>query len=239
MSIFGSSGKKYKRLAEKYINMANDVQDVQSAEDFKRGLLANIRENRMANAMVSVGNYSDDYSSSSVAGAKANINSAFVGDTAYSYESSDRAQLIQDYTEIAQKYYEKYQKKQKKNAMLGSIGGAVVGAVVGVATGGFGLGLTALGGGLLGAQAGQGVGQILSGTGQEEQGISNLIGAGATAYRFDTANKMKEGYDNISSIYQSYLGSRVYGNRYQVASLMNNMEEKDVEIVTLLGGYRP
>lgn len=236
MNIFGSSGKKYKRLAEKYINMANDVQDVQSAEDFKRGLLANIRENRMANAMVSVGNYSDDYTSSSVAGAKANINSAFVGDTAYSYESSDRAQLIQDYTETAQKYYQKYQKKQNKRSMLGSIGGLIVGGVAGAMTGGFGLGLTSLAGGLLGAQAGQGVGQILSGTGQEMQGVSNLIGAGATAYRFDTANRVNEGYRNINNVYQSYLNSRGW-KRYEVASLINNMDERDVEIVTLFGGY--
>lgn len=238
MGLFGSSGKKYKRLAEQYINMANDVQDEQSSVDFRRGLLSNIRENRMANAMISVGNYSDDYTSSSVSGAKANVNSSFVGDTRYSYESSDRAQLMQDYIEIAQDYYEKYQKKQKNNSMLGSIGGAVIGAAAGTVTGGFGLGLSSLAGGLIGAQTGQGVGQILSGTGQTEQGISNIIGGTGSSMKFNKALAIEEGYNNIYSTYQNYLNSRSYGNRYQVASLINNMDERDVEIVTLLGGYR-
>lgn len=230
MGLFGSSGSKYKRLAEQYINMANDVQDVQSAEDFKRGLLANIRENRMANAMVSVGNYSDDYTSSSVAGAHANINSAFVGDTRYSYESSDRAQLIQDYTETAQDYYEKYQKKQKQSAMIGSLAGTAVGVVAGAMTGGFGLGLTSLGGGLVGAQAGQGLGQILSDTGQEELGISNLIGAGATAYRFNTANNIANEYGNITKAYQQYLAKR------NIEIMLGTIDEDSLRVVQMTKG---
>lgn len=230
MGLFGSSGSKYKRLAEQYINMANDVQDVQSAEDFKRGLLANIRENRMANAMVSVGNYSDDYTSSSVAGAHANINSAFVGDTRYSYESSDRAQLIQDYTETAQDYYEKYQKKQKQSAMIGSLAGTAIGVVAGAATGGFGLGLTSLGGGLVGAQAGMGLGQILLDTGQEIQGLSNLIGAGANVYRFDTSLTAANKYEEMTKVYQQYLAKR------SINAMLETIDYDSLKTVQMVNG---
>lgn len=227
-SLFGAD--KYKDKAEYYANLAQDVQEEQNAVDFRRGILANIRENRMANAMISFGNYSDDYTSSSVAGAKANVNSALAGDTRYSIESSNRMQKIQNYSEAAESWYEAYQKKQQNVAIGTSIIGMAIGGAAGAMTGGFGLGLSSLGGGLVGAQAGQGLGQILSDTGQEEIGISNLIGAGATAYRFDTAIGVANEYDKMTKTYQQYLAKR------NIETMLGTIDEDSLRVVQMTKG---
>lgn len=234
MSVFSSSGNKWKYAAQTAMGNAEALANEQQDINFRRDLLSNIRENRMANAMISVGNYSDDYSSSSVAGARANVNSALAGDVGYSYDSSLRAELIQDYTDQAQDYMQKYADQQKNKGMIKTLTSTAIGAVAGAATGGFGLGLGTLMGGLVGAQAGQGVGQIISGTGQTEQGIQNILGAASSAYRFDTANKMKDGYENIYTKYQNYLNSRGW-KRYEVASLFGT-DELNAKIVMLYGG---
>lgn len=237
MSVF-SSGSKWKYAAQTAMGNAEALANEQQDINFRRDLLSNIRENRMANAMISVGNYSDDYSSSSVAGARANVNSALAGDVGYSYDSSLRAELIQDYTDQAQDYMQKYADQQKKKGMAYSITGMVAGAALGGLGAGLAAGgLTATQGALVGSQLGQGLGQLTSKTGQEEQGIQNILGSASSAYNFNTANKIKDGYIQQANKIASYLGSRGYSNRYQVASLMSNMEERDVEIITLFGGY--
>ena len=177
MGLFGSSGKKYKRAAERALRTAEDIQDYQSEVEFRRNLISNIRQERIARAMLEVGNYSTTASSSSAAGALANIDSSLAGETYFSYASSDRAQRVQDLNEYAQKMYQKYQKKQKKRAAIGSIAGTVVGTVAGGLLGG-------PIGAAVGGSIGQGLGQIASGTGstQTMQGIQNIITGGTQWY---------------------------------------------------------
>lgn len=177
MGLFGSSGKKYKRAAEGALRTAEDIQDYQEQEEFRRSLISNIRQERLARAMLEVGNYSTTARSSSAEGALANIDSSLSGETYFSYASSDRAQRVQDLNEYAQNMYQKYQKKQQKRAAIGSIVGTVAGTVAGGFIGG-------PVGAAVGGNIGQGIGQIASGTGytQTMRGIQNIITGGAQWY---------------------------------------------------------
>lgn len=197
MGIF-SSGSKWKNAAREALRNAQRIEDYQRDLEFQRGLLSNIRQNRLARAQLELSNYSDSYTSSSSAGAMANINSPLAGEIEYSYSTSQRMKEIQNYQEQAQDYMKKYAKQQKKKATAFSVaaiagtvltGGAlgVMGAA-GTAAGSAGAASAAAGGSTL-AQFGagawtalgtygsiaQGAAQILSGTGQTETGISNII----------------------------------------------------------------
>lgn len=170
MGLF-SSGKKYKRAAERALRTANDIQDYQEQEEFRRSLISNIRQERIARAQLEVGNYSTTARSSSAEGALANIDSSLSGETYFSYASSDRAQRIQDLNEYAKRMLQKYTKQQKKRAAAFSITGMVTGAAIGGYLGGSQ-------GALFGGSLGQGIGQIASNTGQIDTGISNIVKAG-------------------------------------------------------------
>ena len=193
MGIF-SSGSKWKNAARNALKNAQRIEYYQRDLEFQRGLLSNIRQNRLARSQLELGNYSDSYTSSSSAGAMANINSPLAGEIEYSYSTSQRMQEIQDYQEQAQDYMEKYAKQQKKKATAFSIAGIALGAV----TGGLGAGLaaggmTAAGGAITGATMGQGIGQMFSNTGQFGQGLSNVISGAAQAYTLhNMSNKVGE-----------------------------------------------
>lgn len=177
-----SSGSKWKNAAQGALASAQALEDQQKDIDFRRGLLSNIRQQRMAQAQLAIANYSDSYSSSSAAGASANIDSALASEMKYSYESSQRAEDIQNYQQDAQQYMKKYANQQKKKSTAVAVTGAVVGALTG------GLGLLAgvgiaggLSGAVTGATIGQGIGQMASNTGQFETGLNNVIAGGAQA----------------------------------------------------------
>ena len=171
-----SSGSKWKNAARGALASAQALEDQQKDVEFQRGLLSNIRQQRMAQAQLSLMNYSDSFTSSSVAGASANIDSALASEMKYSYESSQRAEDIQDYQEQYKAYMKKYASQQKKK----SAGFAVAGAVLGAVTGGFGFGLM---GAAYGASIGQGLGQMASNTGQFETGLNNVISGASQAYQ--------------------------------------------------------
>jgi hypothetical protein len=218
MGIY-SSGNNYRRAAQGALASAKALTEEQSDIEFRRQLLSNIRQERIARAQLEAGNYSDDFTSSSAAGATANIDSSLAGESIYAYEASKRAEQIQNYQQVAQNYMKKYKKQQKTRAMsfavtgmaagavLGGIGAAALGA--GAATaGGAATGLGIAKGALIGAQIGQGAGQIASGTGQTQQGIQNILGGIGQAYR----------YNDIESNYQKYL-NMIRMNRYELASV--------------------
>lgn len=198
-----SSGKKYKRRAENALRTAEDIQDYQSEQEFRRGLLSNIRQERIARAQLEVGNYSTVARSSSAEGAIANIDSSLAGETYFSYASSDRAQQIQDYQEYAQKQYKKYAKQQQKRSTAFSIAGIAAGALTGGALGAAGLlgTATAAGGAIAGAQIGQGLGQIAANTGQQatQIGIQNMLsGTGQGLQLSGALRKDKTMYETTS-----------------------------------------
>lgn len=206
-----ASASHYKHKAERYANKATEIQNYQSEVEFRRQLLSNIRQARIARAMLEVGNYNPAADISTQQGAIANIESSLAGEADFSYSSSIRQQQMTDYINLAQKYYKKYQKAQKKRAGVFSTVGMVAGAVLGVATGGLGFGLTGAalaGAGVSGATIGQGLGQIASGTGQTQQGIQNILSGAAQTYTLN----------NIEDTYQKYL-ALIRRNRYELASV--------------------
>jgi hypothetical protein len=148
MGLF-SSGSKWKQAAREALASAQNIEDYQRDVEFQRGILSNIRQQRMAQAQLSLMNYSDSFTSSSAAGAQAMLDTGLSDVTRYSFETSQRMEEIQDYQQDAQQYMKKYAKQQKKKAA----GFAVVGAVAGAVTGGLGFGLM---GAAIGTQVGQG-----------------------------------------------------------------------------------
>lgn len=165
MGIY-SSGNKWKARAAGEEATARALQSQQHDIDFGRSLLSNIRQQRIASAQLNLYNYSDDFVSSSAAGAVANINSSLAGDMGYAYETSERAQEIQNHLSAAQEFYKKYAKQQKTRG----IAYAVTGLAAGALTGGLAFGrLSAV---ATGATIGQGIGQTASGN--WEQGIQNI-----------------------------------------------------------------
>jgi hypothetical protein len=239
MSIY-SSGSKWKNAARGALASAQALEDAQNDVEFRRSLLSNIRQERLARAVLESGNYSDDFSSSSAAGATASIDSSLAGETQYSYETSKRMEQIQNYQQQAKNYMKKYQKQQKTRAMsfaitgmvagaaLGGIGAAALGA--GAATaGGAATGLGIAKGAYLGAQIGQGVGQIASGTGQTQKGIQNILGGIGSGIDMSSSEsyrkQMTELYESMlngnNSVNSSYLGGSTPYGMFIAASVMN------------------
>ena len=239
MGIY-SSGSKWKNAARGALASAQSLEDTQNDAEFRRSLLSNIRQERLARAVLETGNYSDDFSSSSAAGATANIDSSLAGETLYSYETSERMKQIQNYQQQAKEYMKKYQKQQKTRATafsvtamiagaaLGGIGAAALGA--GAATaGGAATGLGIAKGAYLGAQIGQGIGQIASNTGQSQQGIQNILGgigssidmSSSESYRRQMTELYKSMLNGNNSVNSSYLGGSTPYGRYLAASVIN------------------
>lgn len=238
MSWF-SSGSKYKYRAQEALASAQALEEQQSDIEFRRSLLANIRQERLARAVLESGNYSDEFTSSSAAGATANIDSSLAGETLYSYDTSKRMQQIQGYQQTAQENYKKYQKQQQKRATAFSLTGIAAGALTGGAfalAGGMGAGaassisLASIGKGMyLGARIGQGIGQIASGTGQTEIGIKNLIGGIGNGMDMYSADKYRdemkglfESMLNDTSVESSYLGGSTPYGRYLASSVIGD-----------------
>lgn len=214
MSIF-SSGKKWKRAAEQALQNARRVQDYQGEVEFRRQMLSNIRQERIARAQLEVDSYNTTARNTTDQGFIANIDSSLAGETYFAYASSDRVKQIQDYQEQAQRYYKKYQKQQKTRAATVGTAGAIVGAVAGGLIGG-------PAGAVMGAQIGQGVGQIASGTGQTQQGIQGILDGFSFGIKQNIANKANDeliaairNFNNTNTTSAGY-------NRYEAISLDNS-----------------
>lgn len=166
MSIF-SVNKGAKSRAIQYEALATNLQGQQRDVDFGRVLLSNIRQERLARAQLRASSYSDDTVSSSGMGAVANIDSSLAGEMGYSYETSERAEKIQNYQQKAQAEWKKYQKSIQRAGMAGQIMGtvgSVVGAVVGtVVAPGLGTAVGATLGSAVGGAAGTGLTAAMGG----------------------------------------------------------------------------
>lgn len=233
------SASKWKYRAQEALASAQALTEQQQDVEFRRQLLSNIRQERMARAQLETGNYSDDFSSSSAAGATANIDSSLAGESLYAYQSSKRMQQIQNYNQQAEEYNRKYQKALKKKAGVFSIGGGVIGSVVGFVGSGFNPG-----GAIAGWQIGQGLGQVASGTGQEQLGFKNILGGIGSGYKMYQTNKLLGEYANGST--QTPAG---YGNyeTYGVDPASNKyipntyalwmLPQTQRNVISVLGGY--
>lgn len=234
MGLF-SSGDKYRQRAEEALNMAIDISEYQSNIDYQRGLLANIRQHRIASAQLDLLNYSDSFSSSSAAGAKSMIDTGLADITRYSYESSQRGQEITDYKQEYEKNMKKYQKQQNRRGTAFKVVGAVAGALTGgLAAGAVAGGMTAATGAGLGMQIGGGIGQIASDTGQTGAGINNIIG-GVGNYLTYRDNQYYN--ERMLAMYENYM-NRVYptsGEQYTTGAL-DIRPEQYRQVNILLGG---
>lgn len=219
MGIY-SSGSQYKNAAIEALESARAIESQQRDVEFQRGLLSNIRQQRMAQAQLSLMNYSDSYTSSSAAGASANINSALAGDMKYAYESSNRAEDIQDYQQLAQEYMKKYAKQQKTRATAFAVTGAVLGGVLAAVALPAGVALASTTGAAAvtaGATIGQGVGQMASNTGQFDTGFSNVLSGIGQIGKMNSLSKMPTGGDTggkfIAESISSYTGKPIEGSQ--------------------------
>lgn len=134
MGVF-SSGNKWKDQGKYYESLAKSEQLIQRDIDFGKELLANIRQERLARSELEFYNRSDDFVSSSHQGAIGNIASSLAGTTGYAYETSERAERVQDYMSSAQQAYKKYAKQQKRRGTAIQVTAMVAGALTGGALG--------------------------------------------------------------------------------------------------------
>lgn len=234
MGLF-SSGDKYRKRAEEALNMAINISEYQSNIDFQRGLLANIRQHRIASAQLDLLNYSDSFTSSSAAGAKSMIDTGLADVTRYSYESSQRGQEITDYKQEYEKNIKKYQKQQQRRGTAFKVAGAVAGALTGgIAAGAVTGGMSAATGAGLGMQVGGGIGQIASDTGQTGAGINNIIGGIGNYITYRDNQYYNE---RMLAMYENYM-SRMYptsGEQYTTGAI-DIRPEQYRQVNILLGG---
>ena len=193
MGIF-SSGSKYKRAAEGAEAEAASLIDRQRDIDFGRQLLANIRQQRLAIAQSRFQNAlaGEFTTSSSVAGAEAEVNSTLAGEVGYAYDASKRAQQISNLQQQADYYYKKYQKQQKIRGTAiqataiatGALGGGLL-ADAGV----LGAGVGTLKGTMIGATAGSGLGKSILG---DWSGSSQaFMNAGTSLYQANAISSLE------------------------------------------------
>lgn len=219
---FGS-GKGAKKQAKIALGNAQREESLQSDIEFRRQLISNIRQERIARAQLSSYNYSDSFSSSSAAGATANLDSSLAGEVYYSYDTSARAQRIQDYYDKYQQKMEEYQKAQKNRAMSMAITGGVLGAVAGggLAAAGMlaGTGVSAGTAIMTGAQIGQGIGQMAANTGMSNtmQGFQNILAGGTQLWK---ANDI---YNTNQDFIQALTGGGLRGYELQSVNPNTNM----------------
>lgn len=236
------SANKWKYRAQGALESARALTEQQSDIEFRRQLLSNIRQERIARAQLDSGNYSDDFTSSSAAGATANIDSSLAGETLYAYGSSKRLDQIQDYNQKAEYYNRKYQKGLQKKSGIYSVVGGTIGAVVGFVGSGFNPM-----GAVSGWQVGQGLGQVASRTGQTQLGIGNIISGAAQYYQSHQYDKVLEEYRSGSntggySTPKGYGRYETYGvnpatNKYIPNTYAAWMLPNQMNVISVLGGY--
>lgn len=218
MSVLSVSSK-WKNLANQAILQARGIEEEQKNIEFRRELLSNIRQHRIAEAQLNAYNESDDVTTSSGAGAMANINSAFAGELKYTYETTERAQEIQNLQRAAQEYASRYQSQVKRASKIagtigsitqtvGSFFGPIGQAIAYVGTAGT---IALMGGGSvaqkaalqssvksgLGSAIGSGIGNLFGGTTAATTGSAYVGGSSEAALSASVASRT--GFERMSA----------------------------------------
>lgn len=134
-----SVNNNYKYRAEGAIREAEELVEIQQERDFGQNLLANIRQYRIAKEQLEAYGDTDDVTSSTSAGVTANVKSTLAGEVGYAYETSNRAEQIQQLQTFAQQQLSKYKqqvKRASRNADIVAYGAKIVGAGIGFVVGG-------------------------------------------------------------------------------------------------------
>lgn len=214
MSLFGVK-KSAKNRAMTYERLAEDIAERQKDVDFGRELLSNIRQQRIASAQLAYSTQSDIATTTTAAGAQANLNSALAGDMKYSYETSARQQQYQNYVEAAEDAWGEYAKSLKKKSALGS---AVTAITTGIGALGGPLGAAigaAIGAGLTSAMGGNHVAMSAS----LKSGITGVLTAGASSFASGAgAGAITEGGAKGIATYTDAAGNTMIANTASTTS---------------------
>lgn len=135
-----SVNNNYKYRAEGAIREAEELVGIQQDRDFGQNLLANIRQYRIAKEQLEAYGDTDDVASSTSAGVSSNVKSTLAGEVGYAYETSNRAEQIQQLQTFAQQQLGKYKqqvKRASRNADILSYGTRIAGAAIGFVVSGF------------------------------------------------------------------------------------------------------
>lgn len=136
MSILGGGGR-YKTRAWQAQAEANRIADYEAEQEFKQGILSNIRQARIARSQQEMSSmFAEGVSISGVEGGLANISSVTAGVTGRAYEQKENVDAYQAQVKAAELAWKKYAKHQKAKATTVGAVTAVVGAVIGGVTGG-------------------------------------------------------------------------------------------------------
>ena len=135
MSIF-KANKKYLTQAYENAAMADMYQKEQAVIDMKRNILANIRQERLAESQIRFAQNMEGVTTSGTAGALGNIQSSFAEPLEYMYRTGKKREAIQQHYTLAQEYLSKYEKQAKKAATTGAAVGALTGGVGALVVGG-------------------------------------------------------------------------------------------------------
>lgn len=195
-----SIDKQAKNLAMTYQHMQVDLKNQQRDVDFGRQLLSNIRQHRLASEEIRFTSSSDDYITSSAAGAQANISSTLADEVGYAYDTGVRQEQIQQYAQMEEDawgdYYESKAKAQQATMAVAAVGalagGIFLAPMLGTALVGAGLSSTtagvlgAMGGAAIGGLAGTAVGVAgggghVAGNAGLKQTLKSTISAGVNA----------------------------------------------------------
>lgn len=138
-----SVNKSAKNQAKTYEGLASNEQKTIQEMEFGKDLLQNIRQERIARQQLAFSNYIEGVTTSSAAGALANIDSGLAAEEGYAYRYSQHLEQYQNYQQKAADYWETYAKsvaKAKRNATMTV---AAVGALAGGAVALAGMGAAA------------------------------------------------------------------------------------------------
>lgn len=119
---FVTSGAKWHRAAQQKAAEIESLQIQQADINFGKNLLSNIRQTRLAQAQQQA-YLSNQVTSSTTAGAMANIQSGLAGEAGHAYDASLRAEEIQYKADLAQRYSKKGAQMDKRAATNAKIMG--------------------------------------------------------------------------------------------------------------------
>lgn len=180
MGVF-SSGNKWKAMAQQATASAEELQEEQQEIDFGRAMLSNIRQQRIAQAQMTLANYQPGFTSTGAIGAASNINSSLAGEAGYAYSTTLRQQRIADYQADAERYMKKYAKQQKRRGQAIQVTAIAAAALTGGVLAGWAAGgLTAAQGAIVGATVGGGIGKAMTGD------VAGGLQAGINAYKMSS-----------------------------------------------------
>lgn len=131
MALFGKNNAA-RSAAITQIAEAENLQQQQADIDLRRSILANIRQERIAEAQVRFAQNIDDVTTSGTAGALGNIQSSFAEPIEYMYGTTARSQKINTLYSQAQENLNKYAKSVKRAGTVGKIVGTAA-TIVGTA----------------------------------------------------------------------------------------------------------